>query len=158
MKIQLYRPFDIKAAAKSERAIGIEITYGKRCTECWCKDRFDCKLRRRFTWHNFCVDMKRKFNIRIPIYFSHELEENFSGTVLCPKKKERIFTCWDRIYSCGDRECSCKERVEAIKNGTYNYSSGNKDGTTCKYFIASDYGDDYSRETGKRLYGGYVEE
>lgn len=150
MKIQLYRPYELGSLKKSEKPQGVEIIHGKYCRECWCKDYYRCKRRTKFRWHNFCVDMKRKFGFRIPIHIHPEIEENLSGTILCPKSKARIYSCWDCIYACRGRECNCKERFEEIKNGTYDYSS--REGKICNHFFANDFAKRYSRQTGKILW------
>lgn len=135
---------------KEENVDGIEIISGIKCNEYRCEHFYRCSRRGRFNFHNFRVELKRKTGIQLPIYHSHKIYENLSGTKLCPKITERIYTCWD-CESCGGNEtCTNKQRHEAIINGTYDYNNGFE--SRCQYFEISEYGNSWDRNTGERIF------
>lgn len=157
MKIKLYHKINLETHDYEKKSSGIEIQCGKYCTECWCKDGNKCKYHKGFAWHNFCVAFNRFFyyhfhlDIHIPIYI-RKLEENFSGTPICPFKVERIYSCWDCEYEGGDENCLNKERRELLANGRASETYDDTGDRKCKFFKLSEYGNSWDRKTGERIF------
>lgn len=146
---------------KRNKIRGIHIFCGYHCYiayDCDCGRK--CKYRKNFTkLHNFSVRIHRFFEYRLHIKLPHLLyiskdSNDMSGTILCPFKKPRRYTCYDCKSCAGvdeniDTICINKERRKLFeeKRGKEAY---NDDYTRahCEFFDKVDYADDYDKRTG----------
>ena len=149
MKVKLHRKYNC-STHQCENIDGIEIQYGYYCLQSFCEARSSCKRRKGFRFHNFSVWLKRVFGFNLPIYFTNILQSNLSGTSLCPHSLPRQYDCWDCEFSRCDESCSNAQRSRDIDNGNYDFGDCFAFGDSkCKYFIVSDFGSNWDRETGE---------
>lgn len=144
---------------QSSKINGIIITCGYYCgNSCWCQFGSKCKYRKGFGFHNFCVHLSDwtfrhfGFRLRFPWYFQ-KFYTDLSGTIKCPYKVPRVYTCWECEYGqMISRECTNPNRYEIIQAGRYHEIEEPFGTRRCKLFKMSDHIKGYDSKTGEWVY------
>ena len=148
---------DLLNRENPRKITGINITCGYHCgSHCWCDKGSKCKYRKGFVFHNWSVNVHNwfywKFNIKLPhwIYIGKRYTD-LSGTIKCPFRKSRRYTCYDCEYLYGERGCINKN----YRNTSWEESRSNDpewDSGKCKFFEKNSWADNWDKNTGERIF------
>lgn len=147
-----------QGSEKSYRITGIIVTCGYHCeNSCWCRKGSQCKYGKGWRYHNFAVKLSnwtfRHFGFRVnfPWYFQR-FYTDLSGTLKCPYKIPRVYTCWECEYGQKYRECTNQERHEIIQAGKYHEIEEPFGTRRCKLFKLGDWVKGYDSKTGEWIW------
>lgn len=139
----------------------IQIRFGYRCGDMYCDCASKCKYKTGTRLHNLSVTVRRFFEyrlrIKLPKFFIFYKEwSRLSGTIKCPFRKQRIYTCADCKFQAGYDEyynglCGNTEYIRLNKEGrsSEHYVDGR---SYCKFFEKNDRADKYNIKTGKTIW------
>lgn len=157
-KIKWRKDIAFRDSKKVSKITGVTIICGYNCiNSCWCQFGSKCKYRGRFGFHNFHVSLSNwtfrhfGFRLRFPVSFQKS-HVDLSGTLICPYKAPRVYTCWECEYGQKYRECTNQERHEIIQAGKYHEIEEPFGTRRCKLFKLGDWVKGYDPKTGEWIW------